>query len=152
MMPGPVDDAPLGAIFPGEAVDVPSLGRVLTVTPWGAKAAVHEIPVLLGRIVARLVPVLDQLRTGADPVETLPTVLQGAAREVYDLVVWSVRLTAEEQERLSLADAVRVFRAVLRVNRDFFAELAAAWDDVTRVALAENGPRSPSSSDALAGA
>jgi hypothetical protein len=132
--------SPLSAVFPGETIDVPSIGRPVTVAPWGARALMHEVPVLLGRLMAHIAPIAEQMRGGAGDLEALPALTQGAAGELFDLVCWSAKLTPAEQERLSAADFARLARAVVRQNKDFFAELAALYADVTREDLGVSGP------------
>ena len=57
-----VNNLPMSEVFPGETVTFDS-GRVVTVSPWGAHALVHEVPAFLGRIFGNFAPLGADLGT-----------------------------------------------------------------------------------------
>lgn len=143
----PEPGSPLQDVFPGETV-VLSDGRSITVTPWGFHALVHEVPALLGGLMAKLAPLQQALRgQGAETI--LPIVLSRAAAEVADLVAWSCGIEREALDALKASDALKLTRAVVRQNRDFFGELQDLYADL-RVEIGSSGTPSTSPSSAPA--
>lgn len=114
----------LSQVFPGEAVELRSIGRTVVVSEWGARALVQEVPAKLGRIMGRLGPLAGQLR-GAGIEQVLPPLFQAAGQDIADLVLWSAGVEPEALDRLTAGELVRLTAAVVRQNRDFFAGL---WD------------------------
>lgn len=116
----------LSSVFPGESVELRSIGKTVTVSEWGAKALVLEVPQKLGRIVGRLMPFAGQLR-GAGVEAVLPPLLQAAGQDMAELVLWSAGLAAEDLERMGAGDLMLLTAAVVRQNKDFFRGLAGLY-------------------------
>ncbi|MDR7496846.1 MAG: hypothetical protein QN174_07805 [Armatimonadota bacterium] len=132
------ESSPLTAVFPGEAVDCPSIGRLVVVRPWGGEELAHEVPALLGRMAAKVAPLarqLQALRAGGDvEPEAMALLFQAIGREVFDLVCWTGKVTSAERQQLSAADTLRLMRAGLRQNADFFGEAGGLYDELRGLA------------------
>lgn len=131
--------ASLSDVFPGEAVELRSLGRTVIVSEWGAAAVVREVPARLGRVMARLVPFSGELRARG-VVEALPVILRAGGEDFAGLVLWSAGLEESLLERITAGELVRLAAAVVRQNRDFFDELGRLLD---AAGVKLPGPESP---------
>lgn len=125
------DAAPLASLFPGETVTL-STGRVLVVRPWGMRALTHEVPTLVGRVLAKIEPVRASLQAGATGDDLMPMLLAAAGEDFMGLIAWTIGFTQEEMDALDAADGMRLVRAVFRVNRGFFAEVIGLYNDFGR--------------------
>ena len=121
----------LSEVFPGEAVELRSVGRTVVVSEWGARALVHEIPAKLGGVIARLVPLSGQLRAGGWEA-ALPAILQAAGEDIAGIVLWTAGLGPEALDRLTAGELLRLTAAVARQNKDFFGAIADLADVLGR--------------------
>lgn len=124
--------APFAAVFPGEVVLLETLGRPVTVAPWGVKALTQEVPALLGRILAKLGPIFQTAKAGVKADALTPMLLTQASAELVEFVAWTAKLTAAEIDALSAGDFLRLARAIVRQNNDFFDQLSGLYADLGR--------------------
>lgn len=112
---GPQGPPGLAAVFPGEAVEVRSLGRTVIVAEWPAKALAHEIPAKLEGLFTKAA------RAKAD---TVAGVLSAAMPEVVSIVLWTAGIPDAELDRMTAGEVMRLAAAAARQNKDFFAATA----------------------------
>lgn len=123
--------SPLASVFPGEVVLLRS-GKSLTVKPWGMEALTREVPSLLGKVFARMGSVAEIVKSGIGAEALVPVLMESMGAELRSLAAWSAGMAPEEFDSLGAADGLRVIRAVLRQNLDFFGELAGLYQDLRR--------------------
>lgn len=127
---GPTAD-PLASIFPGKTIALAN-GKTVTVRPWGAHAVLHEIPALLGRLMAKLVQFrgLD-LASPAWLEENLPALLGAAPDDLEAILVvstgipiaWLREPPPPVGKGVTGEELIDLAAAVLQVNAGFFARL-----------------------------
>lgn len=141
--------SPLSSVYPGENVHV--AGRDLWVRPWGVKALMTEVPALMGRLMAKLAPMFEMVKGGSLAAEDiLQYMMTNSAGEVVEFVAWSVGVKTDEMEALSAGDFVRLARAVIRQNKDFFDQIGGLYADLGQEivsGLGATGSRSSSPSE-----
>jgi len=121
------DEQSLSKVLTGESVAFES-GRVTFVRKWGAKAVLHEVPAIFGRLFSRLAP-LGRQGSLSDEAQ-IPVLLELAAGDVSKLLALSCDLKVEEIEELDADDLVRLVRAVIRQNASFFTESLGLYKDL----------------------
>src|SRR3972149_5964001 len=117
-------------LFPGETVDL--ISRMpIHINPWGTRQLVQDVPVLIGRVMGKLAPLRDLIKSGdLESAEIIGQFMKQAAGELISLIAWTAKMTEEEFYDLPAGDSMRIMRAVMRQNKDFFAQLAGLYGDL----------------------
>lgn len=116
-------EASLKSVFPGQTV-VLSNGNAVTVRPWSAWDVLHRIPAQVGTIAAAVMPVF---RGAADSPELMqarvPSALAAASDTIASIIAHETGLTDADLRLLRGADVIKIARAVIEQNLDFFGEI-----------------------------
>ncbi len=139
----------LKSILPGETVVLTS-GLTVTIRPWGVRALTTQVPVLLGRLFAKLRPLADvgQITDPAWLMKELPQRFPDAAQEFIPLVRFTTKLPDECFEEdpppdgrgLWGEDLLMLIEGIFTANRSFFVRLTSLR---TRIREELSGPPSP---------
>lgn len=139
---------PLSAVYTGEVVNL--IGKDVRVRPWGVEALMTEVPAIFGRLLAKVAPLFELVKGNELKAEDiLSFLMQNTARELVEFVAWSVGMSEGDVRTLSAGDYLKLARAVVRQNKDFFDQLGGMYEDMGRPiasGLAGIGSRSSSPS------